>query len=247
MRLFRRFWRRLRETVNLRRRDDDFADEVESHIRMLTEDNVRSGMPPADARRAARLKFGNIDATTEKWREQRRLPLIDTLTRDVQFAIRGLAKEPGFAAVCAVTLALGIGANTAIFSVVDAVLIRALPYPDAHQLVQVWETNPRANRWGDWASYPDFDDWRRESRAFEAMAAFRNGRFRLTHGEHPEMLVGVRVTPDIFWVLRISPMLGRLLPTRDTRVAATLQSWVTGCGSDGLVGPIGRWAIDSDR
>jgi putative ABC transport system permease protein len=209
MRRFRRFWCRLRETVNPKHRDDDFADEVETHIRMLTEDNVRSGMPPAEARRAALLRFGSVNATTEMWREQRRLPLIETLTRDVQFAIRGLTKEPGFAAVCAVTLALGIGANTAIFSVVDAVLIRPLPYPDAHQLVQVWETNPHANRWGDWASYPDFDDWRRESGVFEAMAAFRYGRLRLTQGDYPEMLVGVRVTPDMFSVLRISPMLGR--------------------------------------
>ena len=210
MKPFRRFWRRLRETLNRTPRDDEFADEVELHVQMLTEDNVRSGMAPAEARRAALLRFGSIAATKDNWREQRRLSVVETISRDVRFAIRGLAREPRFAGVCVVTLALGIGATTAIFSVVNAVLIQPLPYPDAHQLVRVWETNPHANRWGDWASYPDFDDWRRENTAFDAMAAFRYGRLRLTHDEYPEMLVGVRSTPELFSVLRVHPMLGRV-------------------------------------
>ena len=93
MRTLRRFWRRLRETVTSRHHDDGFADEVEAHIRMLTEDNIRSGMSPVEAGRAARIRFGGIDATTEQWREQRRLPFVETLTRDVRFAIRGLANS----------------------------------------------------------------------------------------------------------------------------------------------------------
>jgi putative ABC transport system permease protein len=209
MRSVRRFWRRLRETLRPWHRDDEFVEEVETHIRMLTEDNLRSGMRPNEAHRAALLRFGSVDATAESWRGQRRLPFIETIARDVRFAIRGLRKEPGFTAVSVLTLALGIGANTAIFTVVNAVLIQPLPYPDAHQLVQVWETNPQANRWGDWASYPDFEDWRRDTTTLEAMAAFRYGRLRLTDGEYPEMLVSVRGTPDLFSVLRVSPMLGR--------------------------------------
>jgi hypothetical protein len=96
-------------------------------------------------------------------------------------------REQSLAAVCVLTLALAIGANTAIFSAVNAALIRPLPYPAADRLVQVWETNPHAVRWGDWASYPDFDDWSREARAFDGLALYRNARLRLMHGEYPEM------------------------------------------------------------
>ena len=209
MKLLHRFWHRLRATLTGAPADDEFADEIEAHLQMQTEDNLRLGMSPEAARRAAALRFGSVESARGSWRDQRVLPLLDTVPRDVRFAVRGLVKEPGFAAVCVLTLALAIGASSAIFSVVNAALIRPLPYPHADRLVQVWETNPRANQWGDWASYPDFDDWRRENRVFESMAAFRSGRFRLTDGEYPEMLVGVRVSPELFSVLEINPMLGR--------------------------------------
>jgi predicted permease len=205
----RRFWHRLRETRTGGHRDDEFADEVESHLQMQTEDNLRLGMSPKAARRAAALKFGSVESAKGSWRDQRVLPLLDTVPADVRFAVRGLVKEPGFSVLCISTLALAIGANSAIFSVVNAVLIRPLPYPDAGRLVQVWETNPQANRWGDWASYPDFVDWRGENRAFEGMAAFRYWRFRLTGSQYPDMLVGLRVSPELFSVLRVNPMLGR--------------------------------------
>jgi predicted permease len=205
----RRFWHRLRATLTGARGGDEFADEIEGHLQMQTEDDLRLGMSPDAARRAAALKFGSVESAKGSWRDQRVLPLLESVPGDVRFAGRGLVKEPGFAGVCVLTLALAIGASSAIFSVVNAVLIRPLPYPDADQLVQVWETNPRANRWGDWASYPDFDDWRRENRVFESMAAFRYGLFRLTDGEYPEMLVGVRVTPELFSVLRVNPVSGR--------------------------------------
>jgi predicted permease len=205
----RRFWHRLRGTLRGAHGDDEFGDEIESHLQMLTEANLRLGMSPEAARRAAALTFGSVQSTKGSWRDQRVLPLLDTVPGDVRFALRGLVKEPGVAGVCVLTLALAIGGSTAIFSVVNAALIRPLPYPNADRLVQVWETNPRANRWGDWASYPDFDDWRRENRVFESMAAFRSGRFRLTDGEYPEMLVGVRVSHELFSVLGINPVLGR--------------------------------------
>ncbi len=214
----RRLWRRLCGTLFRSRRDEDFGEEIEHHIRMLTDDNIRRGMASDAAHRAAVLTFGGIESTKEAWRDQRRLPAMDTILRDVRFAVRGLAKERSFAAVCALILGLGIGATTGMFSIVNAVLIRPLPYPAAHQLVQVWETNPQANRWGDWASYPDFEDWRRQNRAFEGMAAFRYGRLRLASGDYPEMLTAVRVSPDMFSVLRVSPLLGRtFLAEEDTR------------------------------
>src|SRR5262245_53852381 len=126
-----------------------------------------------------------------------------------------------FAAVCVVTLALAIGANTAIFSAVNAALIRPLPYPAAERVVQVWETNPQAERWGDWASYPDFEDWSREAHAFDGLALYRYGRVRLTHGEYPEMLVAVRVSPSLLSVLRVEPLLGRAFRPEEGRSGQT--------------------------
>jgi macrolide transport system ATP-binding/permease protein len=95
MRPVRRFWRRLRETLRPWRRDGEFTEEVETHIGMLTQDNVRAGMSQNEARRAALLTFGSVDAAVEGWRDQRRLPLLDTLARDVRFALRGLRRDPG--------------------------------------------------------------------------------------------------------------------------------------------------------
>ena len=99
-RLVRRLWRRLCETLVSSRRDEEFKDEVDAHIRMLTEDNIRSGMPRDAARRAAVLRFGNVESTKDEWRDQRRWPLMETIMRDTRFAFRGLVKEPGFATVC---------------------------------------------------------------------------------------------------------------------------------------------------
>ena len=103
---------------------------------------------------------------------------------DLKFAIRQLLKNPGFAAVAVLTLAVGIGVNTTIFSVVNAVLLEPLPYPEPDRLVQIWQTNPRANRWGAWVSYPDFLDWRQQNTTFEEVGAFRPWRFNITGGDN---------------------------------------------------------------
>ena len=239
----RRFWARLTGTV--RRRDrQELTAELESHLELLIEDNVRLGMSPEAARRAATLKLGRAESIAESWHDQRVLPLLDTVPRDLRFAVRRLVREPSLAGVCVLTLALAIGANTAIFSAVNAALIRPLPYPDADRLVQVWETNPQAERWGDWASYPDFEDWSRESRAFEGLALYRYGRLRMTHGEYPEMLVGVRVSPSLFSVLRVDPMLGRPFLAEEGRpgqtdvVVLSYGLWQRQFGSDPAI--IGR-------
>lgn len=242
MRGLRAFWNRLRGTLAGARREAELAEEFESHLRMQTEANLRLGMSSEEARRAAVIKFGGVEAAKETYRDQRGLPLLETITRDVRFGLRALGREPGLASVCVLTLALATGANSAIFSAVNAVLLRPLAYPDAKQLVQVWETNPRANRWGDWASYPDFADWRHENRVFEDVAAFRSGLFRLTSNDYPEMLPGTRVSPSLFSVLRVAPMLGRGflaeedMPGRDHVVVLSYGLWLRQFGSDpGLV------------
>ena len=243
MKRVRRFLSRLLASISRRSREELTA-ELETHVELLTEENVRRGLGPAQARRAAILRLGGMDSIAESWQHQRVLPLFDTVPRDLRFAIRRLLQEPRFAAVCVVTLALAIGANTAIFSAVNAALIRPLPYPAADRLVQVWETNPRAERWGDWASYPDFDDWSREARVFDALALYRGARLRLTHGLYPEMLTAVRVSPSLFSVLRVDPMLGRPFLAEEGRpgqsdvAILSYTLWQRQFGSDATI--IGR-------
>ena len=243
MKPVRRFWYRLLAPLRRSGREE-LAAELETHLDLLVKDNMRSGMSADAARRAAILKLGRAESIAESYQDQRVMPLLDTVPRDLRFALRRLRREPSFTGVCVLTLALAIGANTAIFSAVNAALIRPLPYPDADRLVQVWETNPQAERWGDWASYPDFEDWSRESRAFEGMALYRFGRLRMTHGEYPEMLVGVRASPSLFSVLRVDPMLGRAFLAEEGRpgqtdvVVLSYGLWQRQFGSDPAI--IGR-------
>jgi putative ABC transport system permease protein len=220
MKQVRRFLSRLLAPISRRDRDE-LTTELETHLELLTEENVRRGLSPSEARRAAILRLGGRASIAESWHDQRALPLLDTVPRDLRYAVRRLLHEPSFTAVCVVTLALAIGANTAIFSAVNAALIRPLPYPAADRLVQVWETNPQAERWGDWASYPDFDDWSRETRAFDGLALYRSARLRLTHGEYPDMLTAVRVSPSLFPVLRVDPILGRPFLAEEGRPGQT--------------------------
>ncbi len=135
---------------------------------------------------------------------------------DLKFAFRQLLKNPGFTAVAVLTLALGIGANTAIFSVINAVLIRPLPYPNSDRLVQIWQTNPRANRWGAWVSYPDFLDWQEQSTTLEEVGALRPWGFNITGGDRAEALEGGYVSASLFSVLEVKPLMGRtFLPEED--------------------------------
>ncbi len=189
--------------------DDDFAAELESHLRLHIADNLRAGMPPAEARRQALLKLGGMVQTTERWRDRRGFPALDAARQDLVYAARALRKNPGFAATATLTLALGIGANSAIFSLVNATLLRPLPFTDPDRLVMIFATDNRPGNRFDSATYPDFADWRSQNRTFESMAAFAGHRSTLAIANQTVLIQGKRVTPNFFDVLGVAPALGR--------------------------------------
>jgi len=191
------------------RLDRELAAELESHLAMHVDDNVRAGMTPEEARRQAILKLGGVAQTEERYRDRRGVPLLENLVRDLLFGARMLRRNPGFTAVAVLTLGLGIGANTAIFSVVNAVLLRPLPYPRSGDLVLVWATDAERGATEDVATYPDFDDWRARSRGFERLAAFTTRGMTLSGGDQAEQVEAVQATPGFFETLGVSPALGR--------------------------------------
>src|SRR5262245_55053989 len=200
---------RIFNMFNRKRREREFAEELESHLAMHIEDNLRAGMSPEEARRRALIKLGGVTLTKELYREQRGLPMLETLFHDLRFGERMLFKNPGFTLIAVVTLALGIGANTAIFSVVNAVVLRALPYAEPGRLVRFWETNP-GRGWMDFqVSAPNFADWRKQQSVCEQLAAYEFNNLNFTGSGEPERVAALRVTANFFSVLGVAPANGR--------------------------------------
>ena len=200
---------RLRAVFDRDRLDRELAAELESHLAMHIDDNVRAGMTPEEARRQAILKLGGVAQTEERYRDRRGLPGIENLGRDLLFGLRMMRRNPGFTAVAVLTLGLGIGANTAIFSIVNAVLLHPLPFPRSEELVIVWATNEDNGNNEDVTSYPNFEDWRSASGSFERLAAFTTRGMTLSGGEQAEQVPALQVTPGFFEILRAAPALGR--------------------------------------
>jgi hypothetical protein len=165
-------WHRVAALFRRRRVQDDIDDELAFHLAMRQAERESAGHPEDEARRAARRRFGNVAALREETRDMWTFPSFESFVQDVRFAVRTLVKSPGFTVVAVLALAIGIGANTAIFSLVDAMLLRGLPYPQSERLVLLWGNVQRdvVERRG--GSYPDFLDWRAQSAAFVDLAAY---------------------------------------------------------------------------
>jgi MacB-like periplasmic core domain len=200
---------RLRGLFGDRRGDQEFNDEIEAHLRLLTERYVRRGMTEAEAARAARRQFGNVTLLKEAHRDMRGIRLIETLVQDVRYGVRVLGKNYGFTSVAALTLALGIGANTAIFTLVNGLLLRPLPYPEAERLAVIATTVRRERVEVRSTSYPDFVSWRDQNTAFEQIAARISNSFNLLGGNEPERVSGELVSANYFSLLGVRASYGR--------------------------------------
>jgi predicted permease len=213
-------WMRLGGIFRRERRDHDFEAEVESHLQFHIEDNLRRGLSPSEARREALVKFGGVDAAKEAYREQRSVPWLETLAQDVRFGWRLLRKNPGFTAVTVATLALGIGANTAIFSLLNAVLLRSLPYEHPEELACLWTPNHKLPQipievFGP--SDADFFDLQRELHSFASLTLYNQASFNMATAGAAQRIGGTRVLPNFFATLGVSPELGRTIQAEDVR------------------------------
>ena len=200
--------------------EQDASDELRFHIEQQTGANIAAGMAPEEARREAALQFGAVEGVKEDCREQRRGFWLETIAADARYAFRMMRKNPGFAAIAILTLALGIGANTAIFSVVYAVLLKPLPYADPSQLVLVTEAKPQEGVELTGTSYPNFEDWRAQNNVFSELAADQAHDLTVTGRGEPFVVNTTVVTPEIFALLEAQPLLGRTFVSGDGKRGA---------------------------
>jgi predicted permease len=219
MKLVRRFFHRLTSWSTSTQDEARLGAEFEEHIAMQAAENLRAGLSPAEARRQALLKFGSVEAIKELYRDQRGLPVMETLLRDTRHAVRRLRRTPAFTAAVLLTLALGIGANTAIFGVIDSILIRPLAYPDAEALVGVWHTAPGRSGSGGISNLSPsmYFTYREENRSFQQFGVWNSGGASLTGVEEPEALRVLFVSYGLLNALDEKPLLGRWFsPADDT-------------------------------
>jgi putative ABC transport system permease protein len=207
---------RLRSLLRREQVESDLDEEFQYHLERQIEANIAKGMPAHEARYAALRTMGGIEQQKEKCRDARRVSLIEDLVNDLRYGLRVLAKSPVFTTVAITTLALGIGANTAIFSVVNELLLRPLPFPDADRIATVWEVSPEG-RHQNTISRANFRTWRDQNTSFESLAAFSDQRLNMTGDQEPEEISVQLATPELFEVLRVQPILGRTLVEGDGR------------------------------
>src|SRR5262245_54554866 len=224
MRTVGQILRRLLSLMRRGRLEREMEVEMRFHLEMQIEQNLDAGMSPEEARQAARRQFGNQTWLKEASREMWSLNSIETLIQDLRYGARMLLKNPGFTLIAVLTLALGIGANTAIFSVVNGVLLRPLPYYEPERLVMVWADRPIMQAQTGLPDFPvtvaDFVDWRNQNQVFEQMAAMEGWRMNLTDGGEPESVVGLRASASLFLLLGARLAVGRAYLPEEDRAGA---------------------------
>jgi predicted permease len=211
---------RTRTWLSPRQVEQEFEHELETHLSMLTDENVRRGMTPEAARRAARIRLGGVAQLKETNRELRGLPVLETFLQDARYALRMLRKNPGFTAVAVLTIALGIGANTAIFSVVYAVLLKPLPYTNPDQLFTAFQANTQQGIRETGCSFPNFEEWRTQNHVFSELAGVVGHQLTLTGRGEPSVVNTSVVTPEFFALLDVKPLAGRIFFPQDGKPGA---------------------------
>ena len=230
MRFLRRFLIRLSNLVTQESADQRLQEELAEHLEFQTEENVRAGMPPLEARRHAAIKLGGAAAIRDRHHDEQSLPFLENLLFDLRYGVRMLRRSPGFALVAIATMALGIGATTAIYSVIDATLLHPLPYPNPAELVRVQDDLRGVGAQGVGISVPEWRDLG-SSGIFQSVAISGTGaNVNLTGGAQPMRLSFKQVTPNYFEVLGVDAQLGRTFDPRDATPGYNLEVVI----SDGL-------------
>lgn len=200
---------RLRALWSRTRMEDELDDEIRFHLEMQMEDNLKAGMDPEEARYAALRSFGSVESMKESYRERRSIAMIEATVQDLKYAVRTLRMSPGFTATAVTVLALAIGANTAMFSVLNTVLLRPLPYRAPEQLAMLWSEDPSRNFREGRSALWDVEQWRNQNRSFEGLATFDAMSMFWTGTDGVEQITGVGVSPNLFALLGVQPVLGR--------------------------------------
>jgi predicted permease len=207
----------LRSLFRKERVGRELDEELNSFLEMAAEEKMKQGSSRKDAVRAVRLERGSLEATKEVVRSAGWEFFVETLWQDLRFAARMLRKNPGFTFVAVLTLALGIGATSALFSMVEAVLLKPLPYQETSRLAVLWTDDVRQNLHEERTSYPNFEDWRRQNSSFEDMAFASAFTVNLTAGEEPERLVAGRTSANLFSLMGVKPILGRTFSSEEEK------------------------------
>jgi putative ABC transport system permease protein len=218
MRKLRAFFRRILGLANAKPADADFSAELDSHIALHTDDGIRAGLAPAEARRQALIRLGGAEQTRQAHRERRTLPWLETLIQDTNYGLRMMLHSPGFTAVAVLTLAIGIGASTAIFSAIKPILIDPLPYPNASRLTMLWEMRKDGGPMP--VTFGTFQGLSQRGRSFDAVAVFKPWRpaaVATSGADRPERISGQRVSADFFRTLGTAPSVGRDFQAPDDR------------------------------
>jgi len=207
MKHLRAWLSRLAGVFSKQARESEISDEIESHLAMQIDDNLRAGMTADEARRAAILKLGGIEQTKQAYRARGTVPGLEALVQDLRYGLRQLRSNPGFACTAILVLALGIGASTAIFSAVNPILFRPLPYPDANRIMMLWEEHTGGS--AEFACFGTFRGVSERSRSLQAVAVVKAWQPTMIGKGEPERFEGQRVSADYFRVLGVEPVLGR--------------------------------------